>query len=104
MASAAEELAFKFRFICVNVIADLNSDTWLVAIVLMSAALGIHNGGEEIHVIKAVKVMLRSAPEKPTCQVLGDGCGQTPGHRRPPSWRKSSLSGVLRKRSWQEGR
>lgn len=44
---------------------------WPVTIVLMNAGLRIQDGGEEIHVIVAVSVMLRSISKKPTHPSVG---------------------------------
>lgn len=56
MTSATEELDFKFYLICINFDRDINSHMWLVVIVLTSAALGIQNRGEEIHLNQGSKL------------------------------------------------
>lgn len=72
MAGMTEELDFKFYLICINFDVDINSHMWLVVIVLKSAALGIQNRGEEIHLNQGSKFRCGSLNSQRT--QLGCGC------------------------------
>lgn len=61
MASAIEKLDFKFYLICIHV--NINSHTWLVAIALISIALGIQSPGEKIHVNQGGKCYTLALPK-----------------------------------------